>query len=118
MQQARSEGWGIGPDEMAKLTARLGRKPTAGEIRAQAVEHDFEFLRGWCADEWEYVVLFVTLRDAQGAEIARDVLGGLESLGNYWKEEAASMANRLISSYETEETERAHWEARDVETVK
>jgi len=52
---AKKDGWGL-PDEKAK-----GLKPH--QITAQAVEDDFQFLRGWCADEWHYVIVIVTLHD-------------------------------------------------------
>ena len=52
---AKRDGWGIGKEARAELAAKLGRAPTKGEVTAEAVRRDFEFLRGWCTDEWHYV---------------------------------------------------------------
>lgn len=118
MAIAKRDGWGISDERKATLARGLGREPTAGEIRASAVEHDFKFLADWCADRWEYVVVTVTLLDAVEKEITCDSLGGVESCGEYWRECAAEMANTLAQAHEKEIAEREHWEARDVETVK
>lgn len=68
IQLAREDGWGIGPDHVAKLAHALGRTPTARELVACAVELDYEFLRGWCADEWHYVGVVVTEPDSEETE--------------------------------------------------
>ncbi|QPZ53260.1 hypothetical protein AchV4_0053 [Achromobacter phage vB_AchrS_AchV4] len=52
---ARVDGWGLDDNERARLAAKLGREPKPGEVRAEAVRRDFEFLRRWCADQWHYV---------------------------------------------------------------
>lgn len=74
---AKREGWGLGDEGLQALIQRKeynwrnahnkGRlvklpplsgpmeKPTPGEITAQAVENDFEYLQSWCNDEWRYV---------------------------------------------------------------
>ncbi|WP_052007096.1 hypothetical protein [Burkholderia paludis] len=42
--------------ETVALPGRDPKKPlTRGEIRAEAVRRDYEFLRGWCNDQWNYV---------------------------------------------------------------
>ena len=38
-----------------ELAEMLGRSPTNGDIRAEAVRRDFEHLRRWCNDQWHYV---------------------------------------------------------------
>lgn len=114
---AKRDNWGLAAEKLAALAAKQSHPLTAGEIAVASVEADFEYLRAWCADEWEYLGVIVSLHDADGKEIAQDTLWGVESLGDYWKEQAAEMANALIEANEKENTERAHWEARDVETV-
>lgn len=119
---AKRDGWGVSEEVKAKLAAKLGRAPTKGEIAAQAVERDFEFLRSWCADEWEYLGVTVTLKDSNGKTVAEDSLWGIESCENpgygyYWHEVAAEMVNTLGKAQEEEVTERAHWEARDTVTL-
>lgn len=105
--EAKRDGWDAKPYKTG----------TKGQQAERAVAADFEFLRGWCADEWQYVVLIVRLVGADGVEISRDVLGGVESYGEYWREQAAEMANALVAAYAVETGEREHWEARDVVTV-
>jgi hypothetical protein len=56
---AERDGWGLGTDEITGLVARLKKADaselTRGEIIAEAVRRDFDFLRGWCNDEWSYI---------------------------------------------------------------
>lgn len=40
---------------------------------------DFDHLRRWCADEWEWVTVGVVLTDADGEEVASDYVEGIES---------------------------------------
>lgn len=56
---AKKDGWGLCPDDIAKLAAKLGRQPTRKQIVREAVERDFEFLRSWCNDEWHYCGVIV-----------------------------------------------------------
>lgn len=117
MNIARRDGWGL-TDE-AKTELALGKPVgtlTRGEICAAAVGRDFERLRGWCKGDWQWVFVSVSLQDADGEEIDRDALGGVESDGDYWREIASAMVNTLLDSFEVEQTERAAWEARDVMT--
>jgi hypothetical protein len=60
MRIARRDGWGVGPDCIAALRQRLGRAPTAGQLLAAAVDLDYDYLRGWCRDDWCYVGVIVT----------------------------------------------------------
>ena len=52
---AKRDGWGLGDEAREALTIKLGRAPTPSEVIAQAVENDFQYLHGWCNDEWHYV---------------------------------------------------------------
>ncbi|RQT19431.1 hypothetical protein DF044_01850 [Burkholderia contaminans] len=75
-QIAKRDGWGLSEAHLQELRERvnrwveklpngrkilhakpeeLWREPTQGEIRAEAVRRDYEFLRGWCNDQWNYV---------------------------------------------------------------
>jgi hypothetical protein len=117
MELARKDGWGLGPNKLAALERGLGRKATAGEIRAAAVDSDFEFLRGWCNDDWEYVFVSVKLEDEDGREIASDCIGGVESCGDYWVELANGMASELVESHGKEQAESNYWACRDSVTV-
>jgi hypothetical protein len=84
---ARKDDWGCGDDTHAHVTA--------GQRAACAVERDFEFLRGWATDQWEWITIIATLFDADGEEVASDSLSGVESFGDYWQEEGARMVNEL-----------------------
>ena len=128
IQLAKSDGWGLATDKLASLESGLGRKATAGEIRAASVESDFEFLRGWCNDKWEYIGVTVTLEDNDGLALSEESLWGIESLGDYWRETAAEIANSLAAAHvkalakqqaeeRTESAERSYWEARDTVTL-
>jgi len=109
---AKRDGWDAQPYKTG----------TKGEQAVRAVEHDFAFLQGWANDEWEYLGVIVTLFDADGEELAEESLWGIESCENpghgyYWQEVAADYVNALFSRHCEEQAERAHWEARGVETV-
>lgn len=41
------------------MAAKLGRTPTQGDIVAEAVQRDFDYLRRWCTDQWSYVGVVV-----------------------------------------------------------
>lgn len=56
---ALRDKWGIAPERMAEIEASTGRKLTAKQIAALAVENDFKYLRGWCNDDWRYVGICV-----------------------------------------------------------
>lgn len=53
--RARLDGWNTGAEYRAALAAKLGRVPTARQIAAEAVEGDFERMRAWTRDEWEWI---------------------------------------------------------------
>lgn len=55
MRIARRDGWGIAPELRAKLEAEKGRPLTRGELAEEAVKQDFNRLRDWCLDRWQYV---------------------------------------------------------------
>lgn len=114
---AKKDGWGLGNDELAELTKKLGHTPTQGQITAAAVERDFERMRGWANDEWHWIGVVVTLFDADDNEIGSDSLRGIESDGDYWKEVAAEILDELIERHEKETEEAQHWAARDVITT-
>ena len=117
MALAKRDGWGLCPDTVAELTRKLGKAPTAGQVREASVEADFEFLRGWCADEWFYGSVSVELVDEDGCEIAAEYLGGVESCGDYWRTVAAEMADRLLAHHAEEIAERESWACRDSVTA-
>lgn len=74
---ARRDGWGA-----------EGR--TAKEKAANATMQDFERLRAWCADQWQWIGVTVEIGDA------RDSLWGIESDSDYWREVAADLVNGLM----------------------
>lgn len=77
--KAKSEGWGLGEEELAKLTAKLGRTPTKGEITEQSVANDFEYHRAWLNDEWRFVTIHVRCEET-GED---DYLGGVETYKDF-----------------------------------
>lgn len=99
MKKARAEAWGLSEPALAKLCESLGRQATRGEILAASVRADFEFLRGWCNDEWYYVGVCVRATDADGTAIDEpfaNALWGIES-GNadYIREVAIELAGEI-----------------------
>jgi len=126
------DGWGLSTDSLAKLTRKLGKKPTRSQIRAEAVRQDMAFLRGYLSNDWNYVGVYVTLHDAAGVEVSADSLWGIESnAGDYLLEVAAECADNCMHAagidLETraknwraalvEARMRRYWAQRDVQTV-
>ena len=95
MRIAKRDGWGLAPEELAALASRLGRAPTGGEIREAAVRADFERLKGWCDDKWQYVGVILTLSDPDGKEVDQLSLWGVEDCGDYYQTVAEELAGEL-----------------------
>ena len=79
----------------------------------KAVMADYKYLKSWCEGEWHYAVLHVVLLDSEGEELAEydDYLSGVEfDYGmEYWKEEAANMAEELERALETATDKQLAW---------
>lgn len=60
IETAKRDSWGLGPDALAELTKRLGKAPTARQIRAEAVQRDFDRLDGWARDDWQWIGVSVS----------------------------------------------------------
>jgi len=75
VRKARGEGWGLAPDSLSGLAAKIGRPPTSREVTAESVRLDFENLRSWCRDEWCFVGYVVTIEGTSYEES----LWGIES---------------------------------------
>lgn len=100
---AKRDRWGIGDDARAALAAKLGREPTAGEVTAEAVRRDYEFLRGWCADEWHYVGVCVRHVSQDDGEKYTNALWGIESSEHeYIAEVAAELAEQCAAELDKE----------------
>jgi hypothetical protein len=125
MAMAKRDGWGVGDRQRAEMARRLGREPTAGENRAEAVELDYRYCAGWLLNDWCFLAVRVEMLGAHGEVIDDETLWGVESLGNYWQEVAKDMAEQIISRRRVqwraalrEARERAYWLARGVVTVR
>lgn len=116
-KQAVEDGWDSPPYGEGTKRARAAR----------AVLVDFKYLKGWCAGDWCFVTLHVTVSRNE-EEIADEYLGGVESFGSFWKEEGRSMAEyevkqdmfaRHLAWREAlkECRERHYWEHREVVTA-
>lgn len=102
LELAKRDGWGIGDKpKLAALAAKLGHKPTAKEIRAEAVRMDYEHLRGWCNDEWQWLGYTTTIETPDGDEIDGDSCWGYESDSDYMLSEAFGNAESEIAKHQT-----------------
>lgn len=117
VEQAKRENWGAPPYEIG----------TKGEKAVRAANADFEFLRGWCTNQWHYLVVDLTLY-FRGTEIDEIDCGWIESLNDYWREWVAGEVNAVIAAHKEERAEtaraarherneRRYWAARDVITT-
>lgn len=80
VRTARKDGWNTAPFDTVE---------TAGERAVRAVKADMEYLRGWCADDWEYVNVTVELLDEEGEPQVECCasLCNCESIGDYVERE-------------------------------
>ncbi|MBJ9659035.1 hypothetical protein [Burkholderia gladioli] len=110
--------------ETVTVPGRDPSKPlTEGEVRAEAVRLDFEHLRRWAADQWNWVGVVVTLlgddEDLDGL-VANDyghALWGIESDGDAYLEGVAiDLMTEATTEAHRETLEAAHWASRDVQT--
>jgi hypothetical protein len=99
MRKAEKDGWGLSPDDTAALAQKLGRAPTPGEIRAEAVQRDFDFCRRYASGDWDWCGVVVTLLDADGEPThERESLWGIESDEySYHEEVARELAEEIAS---------------------
>lgn len=78
---ARKDGWNTAPFNW----------PTDGARAHAAALADFDYLRRFCADQWHYCGIIVTLLDADGEPDSVDAsLWGIESEGDDYHEEIIS----------------------------
>lgn len=80
-----------------------------GEQAYRAVKEDFEYLRGWCNDQWTYAVLHVTLLGEDGEWQSDSHLGGVEwyyTVSDYIMGTAKELADELLAEVD-EEAEKA-----------
>ena len=100
---AKREGWGVG--------GGIGPGRTAGERAHNAAMADFEYLRSWCADDWQYQTVSVTPLDSDGEPDNSEVmyLGGCAGDEDYLMSVAQELAeewlftqNRDLSYYTIE----------------
>lgn len=97
---ATRDKWGLSEVERDKLAERLHCvRPTDAEITERAVQLDYEFLRGWCQDDWWYIAVVVQL---QGTTIDRSLWGIESNAGEYLQEVARELADQIIEDGPTE----------------
>lgn len=97
MALAKRDGWGLCETDKAKLAARLGRDPKPGDVRAEAVQQDFDYCRRWLESDWYWCGVVVTLLDVDGEPTReRESLWGIESDAHDYHDEAArELANEI-----------------------
>ncbi len=121
-QQAKRDGWGLNPEDVAKLGLK-----TRGEIVREAVLRNMKYCRGYLNSDWYYIGVCVQIIGPDGEaeeEAFENALWGVESCGDYWKEVAHELADSIL--YEKREAWRAalkeararrYWASRDVVTA-
>src|SRR5262245_23356883 len=109
---ARRDGWGCKHSYVYDLGRRVfvsGHR-TPGESAQCAAETDFDRLRRWCADDWYWIGVVVTLADpadsadpCQCAEPEEASLFGIESdAGAYLTAVAHDLADEIIGRIEVD----------------
>lgn len=95
MKIARKDGWGLGDERKAALTKKLGRPPTHGEVLEAAVQFDFDYLHGWCNDEWHWVGYTTRIKAPDGTRTDGDSCWGFDD-EDYMLKEAESQARHEV----------------------
>lgn len=107
MESVREGHWYYDWQEAIQIAKRewIGEGPyadgmTKGQAAEKAVQFDFDMLRGWLNDEWEWVGVAVILLDEDDNEIDHDSLWGIDSSSpEYINDTAREMAAELIVTY-------------------
>jgi len=108
MKKATTEGWGLSEAAKATLAVKLN-KPilalTRGEITAESVRLDFEYLQDWCNDQWHWCGVVVTdITNNPHAPI--DYTFALWGIGSkdddYIKQTAQDLAEQAYRAYAVE----------------
>lgn len=103
---ARAQGWSLACADMQALCDKLNREPTKLEVISRAVQLDIERMRAWCADDWCYVGVCVSLLGANGQPVGDKYAAacwGIESdCDDYIKEVARDMAWDALSAARAE----------------
>lgn len=84
------------------------KRESAGQQAARAVEKDYDYLRAWCHDEWEWTNVHVILLDDDEEETNEEEwLGGCESgyrdNGRYLTEVAYELADEILARVEVDD---------------
>ncbi len=88
VKQARAEGWNAKPYDVPG--------ETKGQRAHKSAMADFERLRAWCNDQWQYVGVVVTCTDLPGEP--SESLWGIESdAGEYLQDVARELADEIIA---------------------
>ncbi len=94
---AKRDGWNAPPYDIPG--------ETRGQRAARAAMADYNRLRRWCSDQWEWIGVIVTCEDLPGAP--SESLWGIESdAGEYLGEVARELAGQIVSAV-VAEVERA-----------
>lgn len=109
IQIAKRDGWGLCKEDKEKIEKTLGRPMTKGEICAEAVQRDFDYLRRWCNNNWWYVGVIVTLLDDDEEDTDdTESVWGIESFcDDYILETAHDLADEIIRRLKDSENETA-----------
>lgn len=95
---AKRDGWGLSEANKAKLATKLGHKPTRKEITAEAVQHDYEYLRGWCNDEWVWLGYTTEITTPEGKTLDGHSCWGFDE-EKYMLSEAIDEAKHAIERH-------------------
>ena len=124
LKLARRDGWGLSDNDIAKLAKQLGRKPTAKQILNESVIRDFEYLRGWCQDDWQWLGYTSEIETPDGETIDGDSCWGFEGTDDGTKymigeaeSHCRSKINSMIEAASKEQSESHLCACADIATV-
>lgn len=99
---------------------------------ANVVQQDFDYLRRWCDDQWQYIGVVVEMIDGNGAVLGTESLWGIESDAyDCLRDTAHGLADQLLHAHGRtrnqrrqawraalrEARERRYWAQRDLITI-
>jgi hypothetical protein len=98
---AARDSWGVSPEVIEAFTAKHGKLPTAKQIRAMAVEADFDYLRKYLAGDLEWYSICVTHTESGECEC----LGGIlcDDGDDYLMDCARELAGQIYYTLEQRE---------------
>lgn len=92
---AARDQWGLADQDLKRARVKYGRDLTPEEVTTEAVDADYQFLRGWCRGHWAYVGVIV---EVDGTGLQSSVWGIESTSEGYIEDTARELADQILDA--------------------